>query len=113
MTAFRRYAGKCSGCARGILDQSQLTEDAARADTLENLSERDDVDGAAAHDIHRRAGLVLEEDALAGIEAAQWYAATREHAEIEIGVGHCPQCLACLYADSLTQRRDWQQADRK
>ena len=72
MTAPPSDAGKCRGRARRILDQRHLAEHAARADALENLPERDDVDGAAAHDIHRRAGLLLEEDALAGIEAPQW-----------------------------------------
>ena len=85
--------GECSGSARRIVDQRHLTEDATRSDVLEDLPERDDVDAAAADDVHRRAGVLLEEDAFARIEAPHGNASARKHAEVEIGVHHGRQCL--------------------
>ena len=86
-------AGQRGGSTRRVVDQGHLAEHTARTYALENLSEGDDVDGAAAHDVHGGSAVLLEEDALTRIEVLRGNAASCQHAEIEFGIGHCPQCL--------------------
>ena len=52
-----------------VVDHGHLAEDAMGAHALEHIAECDDVDAAGVHDVEAVAGIVLEEDALAGVAA--------------------------------------------
>ena len=65
-----------------------LAEYAVGAHALKHVAERDDVDAAGVDNVEAVAGIVLEEDALAGVEAAELDAAADQRSEIERGLCH-------------------------
>jgi hypothetical protein len=80
--------GSLVSAAWPIVDHSHLAEDAVGAHALEHIAECDDVDAAGVHDVEAVAGIVLEEDALAGVAAAELDAPADQRSEIERGLCH-------------------------